>query len=482
MDVGTGIAEEDGLCLRTLAFILEARDPGAFLELIRIEKISCDASIYGLGNIARRPEGADRMPGTEGQGGIVLGELYRWLGSLGRVAPLPDLQHQPILVEALNVTEVLLEHPADLMDVLSKPIRDSCGKHVFQALGVAGNSTFWGSMIEHAGDDDEEVLNRQREKAEQRASQKPATVGEGLKLGFSRAGDNIMEGLRGAVHRPLEGARKDGVSGFFKGVHSGALGLLAKPVAGVMAIGEHLNDRAGANSTRMRAPRPVYLDRVLRPFDATEAEICGWLLAKDERLVGAIKAEAQLPKKASSLRKQLEDDAKARADKSVSSLAFGGWGLGGGPASTSSAAGGGWGGLGSGLGGGGNLFAGLPTALGGTGAAASSTSDTQSAPPPELALVATSHRVTLTWATEAAAAAAAAVAAAAAAAAKEAAPTELPPPKGGWEVSFEDVAGVEVLCDGSLEVKSKNGTSFRALCADATEMAAFCERLDLVRA
>ena len=405
------------------------------------------------------------------------------LGSLGRLTPLPDLQHQPIIVEPLSVTEVLLEHPADLIDVLSKPIRDSWGKHVFQALGVAGNSAFWGSMIEHAGDDDEEVLNRQREKAEQRASQKPGTVGEGLKLGFSRAGDNIMEGLRGAVNRPLEGARKDGVSGFFKGMHSGALGLLAKPVAGVMAIGEHLNDGAGANSKRMRAPRPVYLDRVLRPFNATEAEICVWMLAKDERLVGAIKAEAQVAKKASSLRKQLEDDAKLRADKSVSNLTFGGWGLGAGAANASSGSNGaGWGGLGgglgAGLGGGGNLFAGLPAALGGTGIAGANPSN-KDAPPPELALVATSERVTLTWATEAAAAAAAAAATAAAAAAKEAAPTELPPPQGGWEVGFADVASVQVLGDGSLEVKSKNGTCFRALSADERELAAFCTRLGL---
>ena len=376
---------------------------------------------------------------------------------------------------------MLLEHPADLIDVLSKPIRDSWGKHVFQALGVAGNSAFWGSMIEHAGDDDEEVLNRQREKAEQRASQKPGTVGEGLKLGFSRAGDNIMEGLRGAVNRPLEGARKDGVSGFFKGMHSGALGLLAKPVAGVMAIGEHLNDGAGANSKRMRAPRPVYLDRVLRPFDATEAEICGWMLAKDERLVGAIKAEAQVAKKASSLRKQLEDDAKLRADKSVSNLAFGGWGLGAGAANASSGGtGAGWGGLGgglgaglgAGLGGGGNLFAGLPAALGGTGGGGANSSN-KDAPPPELALVATSERVTLTWAT------AAAAAAAVAAAAKEVAPTELPPPQGGWEVSFADVASIQVLSDGSLEVKTKNGTCYRALSADDRELAAFCTRLGL---
>jgi hypothetical protein len=38
VSVGTGVAKEDELCLSTLAFILEAPDPGAFLELFRLEK------------------------------------------------------------------------------------------------------------------------------------------------------------------------------------------------------------------------------------------------------------------------------------------------------------------------------------------------------------------------------------------------------------------------------------------------------------
>ena len=137
VDVCTGMTREDEQYLRTLAFILEARDPDAFLEHISVGKLSCDASIYGLSNIVRRPEGAERGPDSVGEGVAVLGEIYRWLGSLGRLGPLPDLQNQPISVESLTVTEVLLEHPADLIEVLARPIRDSWGRHVFQALGMA---------------------------------------------------------------------------------------------------------------------------------------------------------------------------------------------------------------------------------------------------------------------------------------------------------------------------------------------------------
>ena len=481
VDFGTGMSREDEQCLRSLAFILDARDPGAFLESISVARISCDASIYGLSNIARRPEGADRLPnGPEEY--LVLGGAYRWLGSLGRVAPLPDLQHQLITVESISVSEVLLEDPADLVDILAKPISDSWGKHVFQALGVAGNSAFWGSMIEHAGDDDQEALDRQREKAALRASHKPGTMGEGLKLGFSRAGDNIMEGLRGAVHRPLEGARKDGVQGFFKGVGTGALGLLAKPVAGVMAIGEQFNDRAGANSNRMRAPRAVYHNTILRKFDAVEAEVYGSLIAgSEEQLVAAVKAEAQVPKKATSFRKSVEADAAARAAKSVSGSMWGmggmggtgGWGFGAASGSSAGANGAGWSGLGGGLGSGSKFFEGLPPALGGSSGATPQTAVDEV---PDLVLVVTTQRLTLTWASEAAAAAAAAATSKVSAAS---AAHEICTPKGGWEAKLDDVTGLEDLQDGTLAIKTKSGLELRAVCTDASQAQDMCRRVQM---
>ena len=373
----------------------------------------------------------------------------------------------------------------------------STGKHVFQAFGLAGSAS-WGSMIENAGVDDEEVLVMAREKAAQRAAVKAGTVGEGLKLGFSRAGDNFMDGLRGAVNRPLEGAKKDGVQGFFKGMGSGALGLLTKPVAGVMAIGETLADRGAGAVLRVRAPRAVYFDARLRPFDATEAAVFGLgpgggLLSVGEGLVGAVQAEAVLPVKASSLREcvlilflwlhacwwaglvgteglkwvvtgqSVEADARARAlDRSSAANS---WGLGT------------WG-LGVGGEGGGVLNQGL-FSVSGLGVGTAGGGQEGQAPPPALVLLTTTRRVALTWANPEQASVAVA------ATGNDPAPSMLP--KGGWEVELQDVVGVEVSEEegggGEVQVKTKAGLR-RARCveADAGRLHLFRRRLQLLLA
>ena len=40
--------------------------------------------------------------------------------------------------------------------------------------------------------------------------------------------------MTGVVMRPIEGAREQGVEGFFKGVGKGVVGLVARPVSGVV--------------------------------------------------------------------------------------------------------------------------------------------------------------------------------------------------------------------------------------------------------
>lgn len=43
-----------------------------------------------------------------------------------------------------------------------------------------------------------------------------------------------MEGVTGIVTKPVRGAKEGGVGGFFKGVGKGAIGLVARPAAGVV--------------------------------------------------------------------------------------------------------------------------------------------------------------------------------------------------------------------------------------------------------
>lgn len=43
-----------------------------------------------------------------------------------------------------------------------------------------------------------------------------------------------MDGVTGVFTKPFEGARDQGVEGFFKGLGMGAVGLVARPTAGVV--------------------------------------------------------------------------------------------------------------------------------------------------------------------------------------------------------------------------------------------------------
>lgn len=43
-----------------------------------------------------------------------------------------------------------------------------------------------------------------------------------------------MSGVTGVITKPVSGAKEQGVEGFFKGLGKGAVGLVVKPVAGVV--------------------------------------------------------------------------------------------------------------------------------------------------------------------------------------------------------------------------------------------------------
>lgn len=44
----------------------------------------------------------------------------------------------------------------------------------------------------------------------------------------------FVDGVTGVFTKPIEGAQEDGVEGFFKGLGWGAVGLVARPTAGVV--------------------------------------------------------------------------------------------------------------------------------------------------------------------------------------------------------------------------------------------------------
>lgn len=84
--------------------------------------------------------------------------------------------------------------------------------------------------------------------------------------------------MTGVVTQPINGARDDGVEGFFKGLGKGAVGLVARPTAGLVDFASgsfgavkratELSDEV----TRQRARRLLQPDGVVRPFSTREAE------------------------------------------------------------------------------------------------------------------------------------------------------------------------------------------------------------------
>lgn len=44
----------------------------------------------------------------------------------------------------------------------------------------------------------------------------------------------VVDGVTGVFTKPIEGAREQGVEGFFRGLGRGAVGLVARPTAGVV--------------------------------------------------------------------------------------------------------------------------------------------------------------------------------------------------------------------------------------------------------
>ncbi len=101
--------------------------------------------------------------------------------------------------------------------------------------------------------------------------------------GFLR---NVGRGISGIVERPVEGAREGGFEGLLLGLVKGALGVVALPVGGIVdAAGALLssirNEAVGAEHVvrRLRPPRCLPRDRILRLFSRREAE--GALLLQD---------------------------------------------------------------------------------------------------------------------------------------------------------------------------------------------------------
>lgn len=59
---------------------------------------------------------------------------------------------------------------------------------------------------------------------------------DGFGQGVIGLGTSIFSGATGVITKPVEGASKQGITGFVKGAGVGILGLVFKPVSGVVDL------------------------------------------------------------------------------------------------------------------------------------------------------------------------------------------------------------------------------------------------------
>jgi vacuolar protein sorting-associated protein 13A/C len=119
----------------------------------------------------------------------------------------------------------------------------------------------------------------------------------GVTAGGEALASSVASAMEGVVMKPIEGAESEGALGFLKGVGKGLVGAVTKPVVGVFDLASNVSEGIRNTTTvfdnperdRVRVPRHVPVDGVLRPYSAHEAMGQYWMKDLDN---GAFRREA----------------------------------------------------------------------------------------------------------------------------------------------------------------------------------------------
>jgi vacuolar protein sorting-associated protein 13A/C len=76
---------------------------------------------------------------------------------------------------------------------------------------------------------------------EQMALKKPENAFDGVYQGLKGGASELVEGVTGLFTKPFKRAKQEGAKGFFKGLGSGAVGLVASPFAATLRIGNNVS-------------------------------------------------------------------------------------------------------------------------------------------------------------------------------------------------------------------------------------------------
>ena len=125
---------------------------------------------------------------------------------------------------------------------------------------------------------DENYINQRERK---NMMHKPKTFVEGIGYGISSMMSGIYYGVTDVVRKPLEGAKKENLKGFGKGMIKGLGGLISKPVSGVVDFFSKTATGIKNNMTfsdeeivQLRYPRPFYGKfKNIRAYNLNDARV-----------------------------------------------------------------------------------------------------------------------------------------------------------------------------------------------------------------
>ena len=143
--------------------------------------------------------------------------------------------------------------------------------------------------------------------------EKTEGAGDGIVSGLLGGGQELYNGVTGVFTKPVEKARTGGVTGFFKGVGSGAIGLISAPVTAVLRVGSSVTGGIAESTKarkrdefgnvigavkRFRAPRYISAKGGLTSFDEEMAIAQGILKGVKEGMYysKSIKAYTIIPR------------------------------------------------------------------------------------------------------------------------------------------------------------------------------------------
>lgn len=129
---------------------------------------------------------------------------------------------------------------------------------------------------------------QERRRLNQRRN-KPKHALYGFSSGANSFFESISSGVTGIATAPAEGAAKGGANGFFKGLGKGVVGLPTKTAIGFFDLASNVGEGIRNTTTvfdadgleKVRLPRHVSYDEVIRPYSQREAQGQFWLKSID---------------------------------------------------------------------------------------------------------------------------------------------------------------------------------------------------------